>query len=171
MDQIVGMLQGISNEDRTSADVKSSLCRLVEIRGDDWKMSDAETPTTFVVPESKPTKKGSNAIAIVQVSSPFDIITTRIHIICLQPPSEPVRNNKTTTAEAKNNAINATGGQLAPEDQELTEEELRFMSEQMGEDALSDVGLEGNGDNDAMPDEVEAAYQQFLDEQQNGSKS
>ena len=60
----------------------------------------------------------------------------------------------------------------------MTEEELRFMAEQMGDDASEsggpegDVGLISDAGSD-MPDEVEAAFQQFLDEQiqqqQNGN--
>ena len=124
----------------------------------------------------------------------------------MQPPGEPARNNKSSSSAAaaafsaaaapaapkpaaaaahKNNA-GSSGGQSGPigDDQELTEEELRFMAEQMGDDASecesgamfgqdgSDVGLISDVGSD-MPDEVEAAFQQFLDEQiqqqQNGT--
>lgn len=170
MDRVMEAVQSISVEDRSSGETKTLYSRLVEIRGAQWKVEDSEKPTTFVIPEAKPTKKGSNAIAIVQ------------------PPGEPARNNKAASAaaapstktvpsqDAKNNAINASSssaGQpepLSAADQELTEEELRFMAEQMGDDASEsggpdgDVGLISDAGSD-MPDEVEAAFQQFLDEQ------
>jgi len=175
MDRVMEAVQSISVEDRCSSETKSLYSRLVEIRADQWKVQDSEKPTTFVIPEAKPTKKGSNAIAIVQ------------------PPGEPARNNKASAAaptpsvpsqDAKNNAINASSSAvhqpLSAADQELTEEELRFMAEQMGDDASEsgcgpggDVGLISDAGSD-MPDEVEAAFQQFLDEQiqqqQNGGK-
>jgi len=176
MERVMEAVQSISVEDRCSGDTKSLYSRLVAIRQAQWKVEDSEKPTTFVIPEAKPTKKGSNAIAIVQ------------------PPGEPARNNNkasvaaaaataTTTVtpvaasqDAKNNAINAAAS--SAQEGELTEEELRFMAEQMGDDASEsggpggDVGLISDAGSD-MPDEVEAAFQQFLDEQiqqqQNGN--
>jgi len=181
MDHLMAAVQSISLEDRVSEETKSLYSRLVEIRQSQWKVDDSEMPNTFVIPEAKPTKKGSNAIAI------------------MAPPGEPSRNNKSAGAVpsskgpansssshqevAKNNAINAGSvpGQQPPalssEDQELTEEELNFMAEQMGDTGseaglvgptghtgLDDPGLISDAGSD-MPDEVEAAFQQFLDEQ------
>ena len=67
MERVMEAVQSISVEDRCSGETKSLYSRLVAIRQAQWKVEDSEKPTTFVIPEAKPTKKGSNAIAIVQV--------------------------------------------------------------------------------------------------------
>lgn len=178
MERLMAAVQSISVEERSSDETKSTYSRLIEIRQNEWKVEESEKPQTFVIPEAKPTKKGSNAIAIVQ------------------PPGEPARNNKfssgggVTAAPVAPSpaAIPRTAGipknncaaSLTSDDQELTEEELRFMAEQMGDDASecesgAGMGMVGPDGNDVgiisdivgsdMPDEVEAAFQQFLDEQ------
>ena len=69
MDHLMAAVQSISLEaDRVSEETKSLYSRLVEIRQSQWKIDDSEMPNTFVIPEAKPTKKGSNAIAIMAVS-------------------------------------------------------------------------------------------------------
>ena len=68
MDHLMAAVQSISTEDRVSEETKSLYSRLVEIRQSQWKVDDSEMPNTFVIPEAKPTKKGSNAIAIMAVS-------------------------------------------------------------------------------------------------------
>merc|ERR1719419_695388 len=66
MDRLMAAVQSISVEDRSSDETKSTYSRLLEIRQNGWTVEESEKPQTFVIPEAKPTKKGSNAIAIVQ---------------------------------------------------------------------------------------------------------
>merc|ERR1739844_231606 len=63
--------------------------------------------------------------------------------------------------------------QATPDTPELTEAELRFMSEQMGDtdsECMTAGGESDIGSECGMPEEVEAAYQEFLNEQAKASK-
>ena len=76
MDQVIGMIQAIAKEEKTPPEVQTKFSRVVEIRSNGWRMEAGEKPNTLTMPESKPQgrKKGSNAIAIVQVCLSKDIV-------------------------------------------------------------------------------------------------
>ncbi len=141
------------------ANIRKTFSHHLEIRYANWKLEESDRPTIFDIPEANGSTSASGGR-----SSAIKIV---------KPPEEPSANRGNQQNGYKQ--TNNTESSLPPEEQALTEAEFRFMSEQMG-DTDSEC-MTGDGESDIgsvdgmMPAEVEAAFQEFLDEQQNGSNS
>lgn len=177
LDNLMGTIEKLSqNEAECPANLRKSLAQLIKTRAANWEIEANDRPTIFDIPDPKgpaastasATGKRSNAIKIVK------------------PPEEPTNRgpqngSNTNRGGNKPNSVSKTSAALPPEEHGLTEAELRFMSEQMGETDSEAGGVTGGGESDIgsiegmMPEEVEAAFQEFLNEQKtngdSGSKS
>jgi len=171
MDAIYLMSKNETDGCQYPANLRKLLAQLIEIRAAKWHIEESDRPTVFDIPEARgpaastnlASGKRSNAIKICKPPSGYT-----------EPPEPRTNRGNHQNGKMGHQQNNKSSAQLPPDTPELTEAELRFMSEQMGDTDSECMTAGGESDigsvDGMMPEDVEAAYQQFLDEQQKASE-
>jgi len=139
-----------------SVELREALAQLVQIRALDWQVEASDRPTFFDMPQPKVSTERPHAIKIVK------------------PLDEPCKNQENNARNERNHST-TSNDKLLPEEHELTEAELRFMSEEIdGTELIEQMCMMNTDESDngsvegRMPAEIEAAFEEFLIEQQAG---
>jgi len=150
MDNIEMIIQKHSEGSEPCLQLRNSILELVQIRDDGWLVQDCKRPTLFEVSNEASTVSISerpNAIKIVNPLNACDI--------------------STLNAGDTSNAVNES--ESLAEDPKFTEEELTFMNEAIAARDLEKMikeQVDNENQAERMPEEVEAAFEDFLNEQQ-----
>lgn len=159
MDEIEKISKNQTEECQHSLELRESLDQLVKIRTLNWQAEASDCPTFFDMPQTK---------------GPLSLASTgRSHAIkIVNPRDESCKDQQSNGTSNKENHSTKSTCTLLPEELALTEAELRFMSEQMDSTEFEymmngEESDHGSADG-MMPAEVEAAFEEFLNEQQAG---
>merc|ERR1719412_2423556 len=160
MNDLVNDIQRFVGDQKECPCLQDSVAELIKIRSLNWKVEENQRPTYFDIPNQRP-----NAIKIV----------------CPREYPRMHRNQQNAGDQARN----TKGSEL--EETSFTEDELQFMTEQLDArdldsmvdardlesileardlEAMANEESEDSSADGRMPAEVEAAFEEFLNEQQ-----